>query len=238
MSGLDRICKRYLAAPDRRRAGIRVLVVDNYDSFTFNLVQHLLELGADVDVYRNDAITLAEVLGDRPSHLLLSPGPGRPSDSGVCQALCRAVCDPRQTPEPLPTLGVCLGHQTLCEVHGATVEGAARIMHGKRSPIAHDGGGLYRGLASPFEVTRYHSLIVDERTLPPELVADARTAEGELMGVRHRERPVFGVQFHPESIATEHGLRILANFLTGPRRALGLKSGLEPGRGSGSGGQG
>ena len=223
MSGLDRVRKRYVAPAERGNprlpgvpAGLRVLVVDNYDSFTFNLVQLLLELGADVDVYRNDAITVAEVLADAPTHLLLSPGPGRPSDSGVCQDLCRAVCDPSQVAEPLPTLGVCLGHQTLCEVLGATVEGAGRIMHGKRSPIVHDGGGLYRGLSSPFEVARYHSLIVDEATLPPALLADARTPEGELMGVRHRERPVFGVQFHPESIATEHGHRMLANFLAAP----------------------
>jgi anthranilate synthase component 2 len=193
------------------RAHTRVLVIDNYDSFTFNLVQYLLELGAVVDVYRNDAITAAQVLADGPSHLLLSPGPGRPSDSGVCQALCLAVCDP-QGP-PLPTLGVCLGHQTLCEVHGATVERAARIMHGKRSPIVHAGAGVYAGLPSPFAATRYHSLIVDEATLPPELVADAHTPQGELMGVHHGDRPVFGVQFHPESISTEHGHRLLANFL-------------------------
>ncbi|WP_258183025.1 anthranilate synthase component II [Enhygromyxa salina] len=188
-----------------------MLVIDNYDSFTFNLVQHLLELGAEVDVYRNDAITAAQVLADRPSHLLLSPGPGRPADSGVCQELCRIVCAPER--DPLPTLGVCLGHQTLCEVHGATVERAGRIMHGKRSAIVHAATGLYAGLPSPYQATRYHSLIVDEATLPPELLADARTPEGELMGVRHRERPVFGVQYHPESILSEHGHDLLANFL-------------------------
>jgi len=204
---------RYLCDPATRRDGVRVLVIDNYDSFTFNLVQYLLELGADVDVYRNDAITLAQVLADDPSHLLLSPGPGGPEHSGVCQALCRAVCDPAQTPKPLPTLGVCLGHQTLCAVHGATVERAARIMHGKRSPIVHTGAGLFKGLAPGYQATRYHSLIVDEATLPAELIADARTPEGELMGVHHRSRPVFGVQFHPESILTEHGHRLLENFL-------------------------
>ena len=213
MSALDQARMRYLAPPARRREGVRVLVIDNYDSFTFNLVQYLLELGADVDVYRNDAITAVQVLADRPSHLLLSPGPGTPADSGVCQDLCRAVCDPSQTPTPLPTLGVCLGHQTLCEVLGATVGRASRIMHGKRSPIVHDGGGVYRGLPSPFQATRYHSLLVDEATLPPELIADARTPERELMGVRHATRPVFGVQFHPESILTEHGHRMLENFL-------------------------
>lgn len=194
-------------------AGARVLVVDNYDSFTFNLVQYLLELGAVVDVYRNDAITAKQVLADGPSHLLLSPGPGRPEDSGVCQDLCRLVVDAERCPEPLPTLGVCLGHQTLCEVHGATVERAGRIMHGKRSPIVHDGSGLYAGLPSPHEATRYHSLIVDEATLPASLVAVARTPEGELMAVRHESRPVFGVQYHPESILTEWGHRLLLNFL-------------------------
>ncbi len=213
MTALDRTRKRYHAPAERRRPGVRVLVVDNYDSFTFNLVQYLLELGADVDVYRNDAITAAQVLADGPSHLLLSPGPGRPEDSGVCQELCRVVCDPARTPTPLPTLGVCLGHQTLCAMHGATVERAERIMHGKRSAIVHDGGGLYRGLPSPYQATRYHSLIVDEATLPATLIADARTPEGELMGVRHATRPVFGVQFHPESILTEHGRRLLDNFL-------------------------
>jgi anthranilate synthase component 2 len=213
MSVLDQARKRYQAPSTRSRDGVRVLVIDNYDSFTFNLVQYLLELGADVDVYRNDAITVAQVLADRPSHLLLSPGPGTPADSGVCQALCIAVCDLAQTPTPLPTLGVCLGHQTLCGLHGATVERASRIMHGKRSPIVHDGGGLYRGLPSPFQATRYHSLLVDEQTLPSMLIPDARTPEGELMGVRHATRPVFGVQFHPESILTEHGHRMLENFL-------------------------
>ncbi|HLT38456.1 MAG TPA: aminodeoxychorismate/anthranilate synthase component II [Enhygromyxa sp.] len=213
MTGLERACLRYQAPSTSRRAGVRVLVIDNYDSFTFNLVQYLLELGADVDVHRNDAITVEQVLADAPSHLLLSPGPGQPKDSGVCQELCRAVCDEARIPVPLPTLGVCLGHQTLCEVHGATVERAGRIMHGRRSTILHDGGGLYRGLPSPFQATRYHSLIVDEATLPAHLIADARTPEGELMGVRHATRPVFGVQFHPESILTEHGHRMLENFL-------------------------
>ena len=203
--------RRYQPAPAQLRQGTRVLVIDNYDSFTFNLVQYLLELGAVVDVYRNDAITAEQVLADGPSHLLLSPGPGRPRDSGVCQALCLAVCDPQRA--PLPTLGVCLGHQTLCEVHGATVERAARIMHGKRSPILHAGAGVYAGLPSPYEATRYHSLIVDEATLPPELVADAHTPERELMGVHHRDRPVFGVQYHPESILTEFGHRLIRNFL-------------------------
>jgi anthranilate synthase component 2 len=189
----------------------RVLVVDNYDSFTFNLVQYLLELGAVVDVYRNDAVTAEAVLADRPSHVLLSPGPGRPSDSGVCQDLCRALADPAAP--AIPLLGVCLGHQTLCEVHRATVERAGRIMHGKLSPIVHDGTGVFAGLPSPFMATRYHSLVALEHTLPPFLLPVARTDVGELMGVRHASRPLFGVQFHPESVLSEHGHALLINFL-------------------------
>ncbi len=203
--------RRYLPPAERARPGVRVLVIDNYDSFTFNLVQYLLELGASVDVYRNDAIAAEQVLADRPSHLLLSPGPGTPKQSGVCQQLCRVVCAPDRP--ILPTLGVCLGHQTLCEVHGATVRRADRIMHGKLSPIVHDGQGVFAGLPSPYEATRYHSLLVEEATLPEFLIADARTPEGELMGVHHRDRPVFGVQFHPESILTQHGHALLDNFL-------------------------
>lgn len=203
--------RHYLPPPERARVGVRVVVIDNYDSFTFNLVQYLLELGAAVDVVRNDVVSGEQVLADRPSHLLLSPGPGTPADSGVCRELCRLVCDPSR--EPLPTLGVCLGHQTLCEVHGATVRRADRIMHGKLSPIVHTGEGVFAGLPSPFAATRYHSLLVEASTLPPELVADAHTPEGELMGVHHRSRPVFGVQFHPESILTQHGHALLDNFL-------------------------
>lgn len=213
MTALDRARKRYRAARANQRPDVRVLVIDNYDSFTFNLVQYLLERGADVDVFRNDAITAPQVLADKPSHLLLSPGPGRPEHSGVCQELCRMVCDPAHAPTPIPTLGVCLGHQTLCAVHGATVERAGRIMHGKRSTIVHDNRGLYRGIPSSFEAVRYHSLIVDEATLPATLIADAHTDTGELMGVRHHSRPVFGVQFHPESILSEFGHRLLDNFI-------------------------
>jgi anthranilate synthase/aminodeoxychorismate synthase-like glutamine amidotransferase len=201
--------RRLEPAAGRGRAGVRVLVIDNYDSFTYNLVQYLLELGATVDVYRNDEVSADEVAALAPSHLLLSPGPGRPEDSGVCQELCRRVLDDLA----LPLLGVCLGHQTLCEVHGARVSRAERIMHGKLSPIVHDASGVFRGIESPFDATRYHSLIVEEPTLPPFLIAVARTPEGELMGVRHVERPVFGVQFHPESILTRHGHTLLSNFL-------------------------
>ncbi len=189
----------------------RVLVVDNYDSFTFNLVQYLLQLGAVVDVYRNDAVTAEQVLADRPSHILLSPGPGRPEDSGVCQALCRVLADP--SVPAIPLLGVCLGHQTLCEVHGATVERAGRIMHGKLSPVLHDGTGVFRGLPTPFMATRYHSLVALEPTLPKFLVPVARTDQHELMAVRHTSRPLFGVQFHPESVLSEHGHALLRNFL-------------------------
>ncbi len=195
-------------ARGRARPGCRVLVIDNYDSFTFNLVQYLLELGATVDIYRNDAVSAAAVLADRPSHVLLSPGPGTPAESGVCQELCRAL-----GPAGVPTLGVCLGHQTLCEVHGARVERAARVMHGKRSPVVHDGVGLFAGVPTPMSVTRYHSLIVAEDTLPRELLATAHTDAGELMAVRHREQPLWGVQFHPESIFSEHGHAMLRNFL-------------------------
>lgn len=193
------------------RAGCRVLVIDNYDSFTFNLVQYLLQLGAVVDVHRNDAVTLAQVLADAPSHILLSPGPGTPSDSGVCQDLCRRLAE--ADAPAIPLLGVCLGHQTLCEVLGGRVERAGRIMHGKLSPVIHDGTGVFAGLPSPFMATRYHSLIGVEATLPECLVANARTDAGELMGVRHQTRPLHGVQFHPESVLSEHGHRLLETFL-------------------------
>lgn len=190
---------------------VRVLVIDNYDSFTFNLVQYLLELGATVDVVRNDEVTVEEVFAGDATHLVLSPGPGRPEDSGVCQAICRHLAAPEAAARPL--LGVCLGHQTLCAVLGAEVVHAERIMHGKTSAIRHDGEGIFHGLPTPFLATRYHSLLVEPATLPASLVAVAHTAEGELMGVRHRERPLYGVQFHPESILSEHGHAMLDNFL-------------------------
>ncbi|MGB1700077.1 MAG: anthranilate synthase component II [Nannocystaceae bacterium] len=189
--------------------GRLVLVIDNYDSFTYNLVQYLLELGAQVEVVRNDEITAAQVRAHAATHLLMSPGPGRPAQSGVCQDLARAVCDDLD----VPTLGVCLGHQTLCEVHGAQVVRAPRIMHGKLSEIQHDGAAIFEGIPSPYAATRYHSLIVTEATLPPSLVPTAWTSEGELMAVRHVERPVYGVQFHPESILSAHGHDLLGNFL-------------------------
>ncbi|HEY8376129.1 MAG TPA: aminodeoxychorismate/anthranilate synthase component II [Nannocystis sp.] len=197
--------------PAGARSGRRVLMIDNYDSFTYNLVQYLLQLGAVVDVVRNDAAGVAEVLADRPSHIVLSPGPGTPADSGVCQDLCRALAD--AAAPAIPLLGVCLGHQTLCEVLGARVERAGRIMHGKLSPVLHDGTGVFAGLPSPFMATRYHSLIAVEATLPSCLLANARTDQDELMGVRHASRPLHGVQFHPESVLSEHGHALLQTFL-------------------------
>ncbi len=192
----------------------RVLVVDNYDSFTFNLVQYLLQLGAVVDVVRNDGVTAQAIVADHPSHVLLSPGPGRPRDSGVCQDLCRELV----ARGDIPLLGVCLGHQTLCEVHGARVVRAERIMHGKLSPVRHRGEGVFAGLPSPLAATRYHSLIVDPASLPQSLRATAFTPEGELMAVQHVTAPAFGVQFHPESILSEGGHRLLANFLAADGR--------------------
>jgi anthranilate synthase/aminodeoxychorismate synthase-like glutamine amidotransferase len=221
MKTLDRNGQRFEPATTRTRPGTdeptRVLVIDNYDSFTFNLVQYLLELGAVVDVYRNDVLSAQDVLDDDPSHVLLSPGPGRPTDSGVCQELCRVLCDPPG--DPIPLLGVCLGHQTLCEVHGADVVVADRIMHGKVSAVVHDQTGILARVPSPFSATRYHSLIVREPTLPDFLLPTARTPERELMAVRHATLPVFGVQFHPESILSEHGHQMLDAFLhQGTRR--------------------
>lgn len=201
--------RRYRPAAEGDASAPRVLVVDNYDSFTFNLVQYLLELGAVVDVYRNDVLVPEQVVADKPTHVLLSPGPGRPRDSGVCQSLCTTLCDG----PTIPMLGVCLGHQTLCEVHGANVVVAERIMHGKTSPVHHDGSGILARVPTPFVATRYHSLIVEEPSLPDVLHPIARTDAGELMAVRHATRPVFGVQFHPESILSEHGHHMLANFL-------------------------
>jgi anthranilate synthase component 2 len=178
----------------------RVVMIDNYDSFTFNLVQYLLELGAQVEVVRNDATDAQGVLARAPTHVVLSPGPGTPAESGVCRALCEVLA----TRTDVPLLGVCLGHQTLCEVLGGRVGPAPRIMH--------DGLGVFTGLPSPFRATRYHSLVAFE-PLPPVLVACAHTPEGELMGVRAVHAPLHGVQFHPESILSEHGHALLANVL-------------------------
>jgi anthranilate synthase component II len=183
-----------------------ILVIDNYDSFTYNLVQIMGELGAELHVVRNDQITLEEAGALNPSHIVISPGPGRPEDGGISLSLLSH--DQAST----PILGVCLGHQCIGHAYGGAVIRAPRLMHGKTSSIHHTGDRLFTGVPSPFEATRYHSLIVAE-PLPPALVATAHTDEGEIMALRHREYPVLGVQFHPESILTTHGPRILQNFL-------------------------
>ncbi len=184
-----------------------ILVVDNYDSFTYNLVQYLRELGAAVSVHRNDEIDVTGVRALNPEGVLISPGPGTPDDAGVSNAIL-AELGPT-----LPVLGVCLGHQAIGQHYGAKVVRAARLMHGRTSPIFHDDIGVFRGLPSPFTATRYHSLLVDAATVTPVLEVTARTAEGEIMGLRHREHPVEGVQFHPESFLTEHGHQLLRNWL-------------------------
>jgi anthranilate synthase/aminodeoxychorismate synthase-like glutamine amidotransferase len=185
----------------------RLLLIDNYDSFTYNLVQAFLVLGAEVSVYRNDALTPREARELAPTHLCISPGPGTPYDAGVSMDMIRAFAG------SIPVLGVCLGHQAICEVFGGKVVRAARLMHGKTSLMRHDGSALFAGLPQPCEVGRYHSLIAAPETLPGSLVVSARTDEGEIMAVRHRTLAVEGVQFHPESILTPHGPRLLENFL-------------------------
>ena len=185
----------------------RVLVIDNYDSFVYNLVQYLGELGADPVVVRNDAVTVAEAVALHPDAVLLSPGPGRPEDAGI---LCEAI---PAFAGKVPVFGVCLGHQAIGHVYGASVVRAPELMHGKTSWIEHDGVGVFSGLSSPMEATRYHSLVIDPATLPACLEITARTRDGIIMGVRHREVAVEGVQFHPESILTEHGHQMLKNFL-------------------------
>ena len=183
-----------------------VLVIDNYDSFTYNLVQYLGELGEDVRVYRNDQITLDEIAALKPDHIVISPGPGDPEDGGISNDVIRAFGP------TTPVLGVCLGHQCIGHVFGGVVSRAPRLMHGKTSSVYHNGLGLFNGIPSPFTATRYHSLIVEE-ALPETLAVTAFTRDGEVMGLQHRDYPVVGVQFHPESILTEHGKRILQNFL-------------------------
>jgi anthranilate synthase/aminodeoxychorismate synthase-like glutamine amidotransferase len=185
-----------------------LLVIDNYDSFTYNLVQYLGELGADIEVFRNDQISVDEIKALGPAQIVISPGPGDPEDGGVSNQVIRELGP------TTPILGVCLGHQCLGYVYGGRVDRAPRLMHGKTSPIYHNGIGLFYGVPSPFDATRYHSLIVEE-PLPESLQVTAFTREGEVMGLRHREHPVAGVQFHPESILTMHGKRILENFLEG-----------------------
>ena len=185
-----------------------VLVIDNYDSFTYNLVQYLGELGADVNVMRNDAVTLEDVAAARPDRIVISPGPGRPEHAGVTMSVIRHMG------QSTPIFGVCLGHQAIGAVFGGSVVRAAVPMHGKTSTIEHDGRGLFTGIAGPFVASRYHSLVVADEALPVDLVVSARTKEdGTIMGLRHQSWPVHGVQFHPESILTSEGRRILRNFL-------------------------
>ena len=184
-----------------------ILVIDNYDSFTYNLVHYLNELGADTVVHRNDDLTVQEALGLRPNAVLLSPGPKAPDQAGICLPLLRGA------PDDLAILGVCLGHQAIGQAYGGDVIRAKAVMHGKTSLIHHNDQGIFKGLPNPFTATRYHSLAVDKATLPAELEITAWTEDGEIMGVQHKTRPVYGVQFHPESIATEGGHQLLANFL-------------------------
>ncbi len=184
-----------------------ILVVDNYDSFTYNLVQYLGELGAEVEVVRNDAATAAQIASRNPEAVVLSPGPCTPREAGVSNDVLRELSP------GIPVLGVCLGHQCIAHVFGGRVVLAPREVHGKTSEVWHDGRTLFAGLPNPFRATRYHSLVVDEATLPPELEVSARTADGIVMGLRHRRRPAEGVQFHPESVLTECGKELLRNFL-------------------------
>ncbi len=185
----------------------RILIVDNYDSFTYNIAQELGALGADVEVVRNDAFTVDELVADLPAGVVISPGPGDPSDAGLSNDVIRAVAGVR------PLLGVCLGHQCIGEVYGGRVVRAPELVHGKTSPIHHDGAGVFAGLPDPFDATRYHSLVVEEASFPEVLEVTARTADGLIMGLRHRELDVEGVQFHPESVLTRHGMDLLGNFL-------------------------
>jgi anthranilate synthase/aminodeoxychorismate synthase-like glutamine amidotransferase len=185
----------------------RLLLIDNYDSFTYNLVQAFLVLEADVRVYRNDAITVEQAQELEPTHLCISPGPGTPSQAGVSMSMIRAFAG------HIPVFGVCLGHQSIVEVFGGKVVRAARLMHGKTSPIEHDAQGVFDEVAQGIEVGRYHSLIAEPDSMPPVLSVTARTPEGEIMGVRHRELMVEGVQFHPESVLTPDGPLMMRNFL-------------------------
>lgn len=187
--------------------GPRVLVIDNYDSFVYNLVQYLAQLGAEPVVHRNDAITLAEARQLAPDAVLISPGPGRPKDAGVSNELIRELG------ASVPLLGVCLGHQCIAEVFGGSIVRAPEIMHGKTSLIHHEEAGVMRDLANPFEATRYHSLVVEPESFPNHLEITARTDDGVIMGLRHRALPIEGVQFHPESVLTAGGHRLLANWL-------------------------
>jgi anthranilate synthase component 2 len=191
-----------------------ILVIDNYDSFTWNLVHYLQELGSEVEVVRNDAIGTGQALSSGAEAFLISPGPCTPNEAGISLELVGACAKAGR-----PLLGVCLGHQSIGQYFGGQVVRAKELMHGKTCPVIHDGSGVFAGLPSPFTATRYHSLIVPEESLPAELVVNARAPDGTVMGLRHATLPIHGVQFHPESIATEHGHALLANFM----RAAGIK---------------
>jgi len=184
-----------------------ILVIDNYDSFTYNLVQYLGELGAELEVYRNDKITIDSIKRMAPAKILISPGPGEPKDAGISEDVIRTFGS------RTPILGVCLGHQAIGEVFGGRIVRARNLMHGKTSKIYHDGKGLFKGIKNPFDATRYHSLIVERESVPKVLQITARTKDEEIMGLVHREYPIYGVQFHPESILTAEGKKLLGNFL-------------------------
>jgi len=184
-----------------------ILIIDNYDSFTYNLVQRIGELGGEVEVYRNDRVTIEEIEARKPSHIIVSPGPCTPKEGGISNDVIRHFAG------KMPILGVCLGHQCIGHAFGAEIVRAGRLMHGKTSPIYHDGKGVYKDLPNPFTATRYHSLIVKEDTVPPEFEITAHSDEGELMGIRHKEFPLEGVQFHPESFLTDEGPKLLLNFM-------------------------
>jgi len=186
-----------------------VLVIDNYDSFTYNLVQYLGELGADLKVFRNDQITLEQIKRMAPERIVISPGPGRPENAGISVSIIKELSS------KIPTLGVCLGHQAIGYAFGGKIIGAKRLMHGKTSLIAHNNKDIFKSLDNPFEATRYHSLVIDKKTVPDclEVTATTKDADGEIMGVRHIHFPLWGVQFHPESILTKAGINILRNFL-------------------------
>ena len=192
---------------DRNFEHVRMLLIDNYDSFTYNLVQAFAAMGASVMVYRNDAITVPEALALEPTHLVISPGPGRPEAAGVSLEMIETFAG------QVPILGVCLGHQSIVQQHGGEIVRAERLMHGKTSMVKHDGKSIFEGLSNPFEVGRYHSLCAEKETLPADLVITAQTERGEIMGVRHKTLQIEGVQFHPESVLTPEGDQLMANFM-------------------------
>ena len=194
-----------------------IAVIDNYDSFTYNLVQYLGTLGAEIEVHRNDAITVADLAARPLDGLVISPGPGEPRDAGISETAIQTLAG------QVPILGVCLGHQAIGEVYGGKVVRAARLMHGKTSPILHRGRGLFAGLDNPFEATRYHSLIVERDSLPAVLEVMAWTPEGELMGIKHSDHETWGVQFHPESVLTKPGMKLIENFLVLCRQQAGAR---------------